>query len=87
MLSKHELPVAREEAERVDTLRYSWQKLQTLSAEVSTGLIEIQPDFRTELIENVKQFAHECNKFYTEYEEVCLVFLLLSNNYICVNLS
>ncbi len=27
MLTKHELPVAKEETERVDTLRYSWQKL------------------------------------------------------------
>ena len=31
MLSRYELPVAREESERVDTMRYSWQKLQTLA--------------------------------------------------------
>lgn len=31
MLNRYELVVAKEESERVDTLRYSWQKLQSLA--------------------------------------------------------
>lgn len=31
MLNRYELLVAKEESERVDTLRYSWQKLQSLA--------------------------------------------------------
>ena len=31
MLNRYELLVAKDESERVDTLRYSWQKLQALA--------------------------------------------------------
>ena len=37
MLNRYELVVAKEESERVDTLRYSWQKLQSLA--VNTFLL------------------------------------------------
>lgn len=31
MLNRHDVLVAREESERVDTLRYTWEKLHTLA--------------------------------------------------------
>ena len=31
MLSRHDLLVARDESERVDTIRYSWQKVLELA--------------------------------------------------------
>ena len=34
MLNRYELLVAKEESERVDTLRYSWQKLQSLAVSI-----------------------------------------------------
>ena len=37
MLNRYELVVAKEESERVDTLRYSWHKLQSLA--VNTFLL------------------------------------------------
>ena len=70
MLYRHNLPVQKEEMERVDTLRYSWQKLTAQTAGVSTELIEIQPNFKGELVENVKVFIQDCNNFYTDYRNV-----------------
>ncbi|XP_025115342.1 dynein heavy chain 5, axonemal-like isoform X3 [Pomacea canaliculata] len=69
MLNKHELPLVREEAERCDTLRYSWEKLQALASEVQTHLLTIQPEFKQELIENVKVFIHDCGDFYGSYDK------------------
>jgi dynein heavy chain len=72
MLNKHELPVPREEAERVDTIRYSWEKLQVQASEVQTYLLKIQPNFRTELIDNVVIFVKDCSNFYSDYNGVRL---------------
>ena len=74
MLNKHELHVQRDEAERVDTLRYSWQKLTTLAFEVSNHLISIQPNFKSGLIENVKTFIEDTGKFYGDYQTVSTTF-------------
>lgn len=70
MMNKHELPVVREEAEKVDTLRYSWQKLTALAFQQSNYLIDIQPNYKSELIENVKVFIKDCGEFYDDYGEV-----------------
>ena len=70
MLTKHELPVNKEETERCDTLRYSWQKLNTNAAEVQSHLLHIQPNFKTELVENVKLFLVETRDFYDDYDKV-----------------
>ncbi|KAF6020163.1 DNAH5 [Bugula neritina] len=69
MLNKHELPVPKEEMEKVDTLRYSWSKLQALASEISSQLLQIQPQFRTELIDNVQTFVQDCTNFYSSYED------------------
>lgn len=71
MLNKHELPVPKDEMERVDTLRYSWEKLQAQAAEVSTYLIRVQPSFKSALIENVTCFHEDCGTFYDDYHNVC----------------
>lgn len=73
MLIKHELPVAKEETERCDTLRYSWEKLNVQAAEVQTHLLAIQPDFKSNLIENVKEFIEDCDGFYKQYDTVCTI--------------
>ena len=39
MLNRYELLVAKEESERVDTIRYSWQKLQSLAVNIVDLLI------------------------------------------------
>ncbi|KAF4087596.1 hypothetical protein AMELA_G00072460 [Ameiurus melas] len=69
MLNKYELSVAKEEMEKVDTLRYAWEKLLTRSAEVQNELVSLQPNFREELISNVQTFVDDCEHFYGDYEK------------------
>eukprot|EP00794_Sanderia_malayensis_P018805 gene18805-20701_t len=69
MMSKYELALQREEMERVDTLRYSWEKLTTLAREMQTHLVEIQPNFKGELIENVEHFIVDVKVFADDYSE------------------
>uniref|UniRef100_A0A3Q3G615 Dynein, axonemal, heavy chain 5 n=1 Tax=Labrus bergylta TaxID=56723 RepID=A0A3Q3G615_9LABR len=59
MLHKYELSVAKEEADKVDTLRYTWEKLLSRSTEVQNELVALQPNFRGELISNVETFLED----------------------------
>uniref|UniRef100_A0A8C6L065 Dynein axonemal heavy chain 5 n=2 Tax=Nothobranchius TaxID=28779 RepID=A0A8C6L065_NOTFU len=69
MLSKHELSVAKDEIEKVDTLRYTWEKLLSRTIEVQNELVILQPHFRGELTTNVKIFQEDCQHFYQDYEK------------------
>ncbi|XP_028985303.1 dynein axonemal heavy chain 5 isoform X3 [Betta splendens] len=69
MLHKYELVVAKEEADKVDTLRYSWEKLLSRSTEVQNELVALQPNFRGELVSNVETFVEDCQHFYQDYEK------------------
>ncbi|XP_065102327.2 dynein axonemal heavy chain 5 [Paramisgurnus dabryanus] len=68
MLHKYGLSVAKEEAEKVDNLRYTWEKLLARSTEVQNELVALQPNFRGELIKNVQTFVEDCQHFYQDYE-------------------
>lgn len=70
MLHKYELSVAKEEADKVDTLRYTWEKLLSRSTEVQNELVALQPNFRGELIGNVEIFLEDCQHFYQDYGKV-----------------
>uniref|UniRef100_A0A665UP68 Dynein, axonemal, heavy chain 5 n=1 Tax=Echeneis naucrates TaxID=173247 RepID=A0A665UP68_ECHNA len=69
MLHKYELLVAKEEADKVDTLRYTWEKLLSRSTEVQNELVALQPNFRGELVSNVGAFLEDCQHFYQDYEK------------------
>uniref|UniRef100_A0A8C7CXQ0 Dynein axonemal heavy chain 5 n=1 Tax=Oncorhynchus kisutch TaxID=8019 RepID=A0A8C7CXQ0_ONCKI len=69
MLHKYGLVVAKEEAEKVDTLRYTWEKLLAHSTEVQNELVSLQPNFRGELIDNVQTFVEDCGHFYQDYDK------------------
>ncbi|XP_023670867.2 dynein axonemal heavy chain 5 isoform X1 [Paramormyrops kingsleyae] len=69
MLHKYELLVAKEEAEKVDTLRYTWEKLLARSAEVQNELVTLQPKFRGELLSNMQIFIEDCTHFYQDYDK------------------
>lgn len=70
MLNKHDLKPEKEEAEKCDTLRYSWERLQAQAIEVQDHLLKIQPNFKSELIEDVKVFNVDSADFYDSYDEV-----------------
>ena len=72
MLNRHEVLVAREESERVDTLRYSWEKLQALASESQGELIKIQPNFKSDLLESVEAFIVDVDVFSGDYLKVCI---------------
>ena len=63
--------MSHEDIERVDTLRYLWQKLQNQVSERLTYLLQVQPSFKTTLTENVAQFKSDVDLFVGEYNEVC----------------
>ncbi|KAM6224385.1 dynein axonemal heavy chain 5 [Rhynchocyon petersi] len=68
LLNKYGLLIAKEEMDRVDTLRYMWQKLLTRAGDVQNELASLQPGFRQELISTVEVFVQDCNQFYVDYE-------------------
>ncbi|XP_032373613.1 dynein heavy chain 5, axonemal isoform X1 [Etheostoma spectabile] len=69
MLHKYELSVAKEEADKVDTLRYTWEKLLSRSTEIQNELVALQPNFRGELVSNVETFLEDCQHFYQDYDK------------------
>jgi len=77
MLNKHEVPIAREEVERCDTLRYSWRLLQAKAVEMSSHLVELQPRYRGALVDNVATFIVDCDQFYASYNSVSFLSELL----------
>lgn len=70
MLHKYGLSVAKEEADKVDTLRYTWDKLLSRNTELQNELFALQPKFRGELTRNVETFQEDCGQFYSDYEKV-----------------
>ena len=68
MLNKYELPLLKEEAEIVDTLRYAWEKVLSQGGQVQTYLVDIQPKFKRTLLENVTTFRTEVDNFAKDYD-------------------
>ncbi|XP_073933825.1 dynein axonemal heavy chain 5 isoform X2 [Castor canadensis] len=68
LLNRHGLLIAKEEMDKVDTLRYTWEKLLARAGEVQNELVSLQPGFRKELISTVEIFLQDCRQFYLDYE-------------------
>lgn len=58
--------------DKVDTLRYAWEKLLARASEVQNELVSLQPSFRKELISAVEVFLRDCHQFYSDYDLVRL---------------
>lgn len=76
MLIKYDLSVNKEEIEKCDTLRYFWEKFQVQIFEVQTEFFQVQSQFKSEFIENVKIFNTDCSDFYSIYDTVSFVWFL-----------
>lgn len=76
MLIKYDLSVNKEEIEKCDTLRYFWEKFQVQIFEVQTEFFQVQSQFKSEFIENVKIFNTDCSDFYGIYDTVSFVWFL-----------
>ncbi|XP_072165822.1 dynein axonemal heavy chain 8-like [Diadema setosum] len=69
MLQKFQVAVPKEEADRVDTLRYSFQKLSRQASSVQANLVKIQPTFKAELLNAVETFTFDNTFFMGDYED------------------
>ncbi|NXP03754.1 DYH8 protein, partial [Thinocorus orbignyianus] len=70
ILNTFEIGVTKEESEGVDTLRYSFNKLQTkaVSNKVQDELVRLQPKFKSNLLESVAIFQKDVANFEISYE-------------------
>uniref|UniRef100_A0A8C6QFD6 Dynein, axonemal, heavy chain 5 n=1 Tax=Nannospalax galili TaxID=1026970 RepID=A0A8C6QFD6_NANGA len=68
LLNKYGLLVAKEEMDKVDTLRYTWEKLLARAGAVQNELVSLQPSFRKELISTVEVFLQDCHQFCQDYD-------------------
>lgn len=67
-MQRDNLPVVREEVERVDTLRYTWDKLQAQNKSITSHLLEIQPEYRNSLLENITLFIDDSKTYVQSYQ-------------------
>uniref|UniRef100_A0A8C9TK44 Dynein axonemal heavy chain 8 n=1 Tax=Scleropages formosus TaxID=113540 RepID=A0A8C9TK44_SCLFO len=68
ILQKCEVEITKEEAEGVDTLRYSFIKLQSKARCVQDELVHVQPKFKKNLLEAVAVFHKDVQSFKVQYE-------------------
>ncbi|XP_053396215.1 dynein axonemal heavy chain 5-like isoform X3 [Mercenaria mercenaria] len=68
MLNRYNIFFNDGNAERVDSLSYSWKKLSTQSQEVQDHLLEIQPEFKSNLLAGVEQFIKDQTEFVGDYD-------------------
>ncbi|XP_036073461.1 dynein heavy chain 8, axonemal isoform X5 [Rousettus aegyptiacus] len=68
ILNRFEVEVTKEESEAVDTLRYSFNKLQSKAVSVQDELVQVQPQFKSNLLESVEVFREDVMNFADAYE-------------------
>ncbi|XP_028623753.1 dynein heavy chain 8, axonemal [Grammomys surdaster] len=68
ILNRFEVEVTKEESEGVDTLRYSFNKLQSKAVSVQDELVQVQPKFKSSLLESVEIFREDVINFTEAYE-------------------
>lgn len=67
MLNKYEITFNDGNAEKVDSLAYGWKNLNEKAREVQDNLIEVQPNFKSDLTSKVVQFKKDVDVFSVDY--------------------
>ncbi|NWV69074.1 DYH8 protein, partial [Malurus elegans] len=68
ILNAFQVEITKEESEGVDSMRYAFSKLKAQAIVVQDELVEVQPKFKSELLEAVEVFREEVSNFETAYE-------------------
>ncbi|XP_048155560.1 dynein axonemal heavy chain 8 [Corvus hawaiiensis] len=68
ILNAFKVEITKEESEGVDSMRYAFNKLKTQAIEVQDELVEVQPKFKSNLLESVAVFQEDVSHFETAYE-------------------
>ncbi|KAM5298595.1 dynein axonemal heavy chain 8-like [Ctenodactylus gundi] len=68
ILSRFEVEVTKQESEAVDTLRYSFNQLQSRAMSAQDELVQVQPKFKRNLLESVEVFREDVTNFAEAYE-------------------
>ncbi|OXB76615.1 UNVERIFIED_CONTAM: hypothetical protein H355_014506 [Colinus virginianus] len=68
ILNTFEIEITKEESEGIDMLRYSFNKLQDKATSVQDELIQVQPKFKSNLLESVAVFREDVSNFEASYE-------------------
>jgi len=72
LLQKHQISVSQEDVDRVDTLRYMWQKLRVQVSELQNTLLVVQQQFKATLLDNVQTYQKDVATFTNDYATVSL---------------
>jgi len=67
MLLKNNVAIPVEEQDMLDSMRFQWKKLTSTAVAKADQLMEIQPQFKTKLVESVTSFQKEQASFLSDY--------------------
>jgi dynein heavy chain len=67
MLNKYDIQFNDGNAEKVDTLTYGWKTLNEKAKEVQNNLVDVQPNFKGDLLTKVEQFKKDVASFNSDY--------------------
>ena len=68
ILQKHQVQLHEEDVAQAEALRASWTRLQRRTLEHHLELVSVQPIFKKQLLDNLKQFRLDSNVFCADYE-------------------
>ena len=69
MLNKYNLIFNDGNAEKVDTLSYQWNLLKQQAYQVQNHLLNIQPEYKADLLEKVEIYQRDQTEFVSDYSE------------------
>jgi dynein heavy chain len=67
MLNKYDIIFNDGNPEKVDSLSYNWKKLNTKALEVQDHLLNVQPNFKSDLLEKVAAFKKDSAVYIDAY--------------------